>query len=220
MPLAANPTRRRRGFTMTEVMVSVAILAIVIGIIIPSTISYARTLKSIRQQQTMQKQVNLFMQKMDVETTRSQAITLISPTLVRLSGTDSQFVVDAGEATGYLYVVNVVTVELEFVDGDNKPETIEDNRIVMRTTVRSPANVVLSSREETVLPWVTPYKEGAAPAFVFRQVTGATRPSVEMLARIGDPIDPATDQTNKITGPGFQGFLVRLIISPTNLSSI
>lgn len=221
---------RRRGFTTAELMISVSILLLVMLIVIPAMIFYGRTLKGVRMQQRMQKDLNLFVQEMNHAMTQTYELVYSNEEVITFGSRQSSYVEDTDSATGFTYSVNSVNNELIYRDVDDDPETIHNNQLVWKRTVKNPSGATIEQTEEVLLNRLSPLydDEGNALPF-FDEITEGQRPFVLFQGRMGDRIadrDNLTDEElakvradDAFTGPGYEGFVIRYTFIPYNRST-
>lgn len=201
------PTRRRRGFSLVEITVSVFILLVVISLTIGATIYYARVAKGLITYQRMQQQLALYLQDMANEMIRSTEVEFIDSTRIRIKRPRYNA---SGEQ-----VVGFVARDIVYVDLDNNPNTIDGpgaNRLIAIEDPTTPA----PNTEELLLSWVSPATAGRNPIPIFQEIQQGGRRYIQVTMRLGDRANPSTDEWDRYTGPGYQGFFVQSALISNN----
>ena len=215
--------KRRLGVSLTEMMVSVAILSLVMLIVIPAMVYFARVTKGLRNEQRMLQHMNIFLQRMGQEMTAATEVNLVDGSTVQLSGFESEYVEDSSSTTGFTYIRRPLTVELRYEDGDGKPETIKDNRMIIEKTVRNNNGDLYSQERDELLYYLSPIPapEGSTEDYlpIFTEDTSQARPYVEMQVRMGDRRKPAPSADDALTDAGYQSLHIRYLLMPYNFAS-
>lgn len=215
MTLLSLQRSRRRAMTLVEIVIAVMIMIIVGSLVMGAMIHYARVMKGVRVQNSMQRQATLFYSVMDRETTVADSVEVPSATRMILRGRENELYEQS--AGIYTYRWNFVTTELIFNGGpDNNLNTFNDNRITIRRVVTNMTGTEISRTERILLTRVRqavdPVTNQAIP--VFRLSTSTTAaPHILFTVRMGDPPD-RTNADDRYTGIGHQGFVLRSVFTP------
>lgn len=222
-PLLRSPARRR-ATTLVEMMISVAILAILMGIVIPGMVFFARAVKGIRFENQLQLNVNEFVQRINWEMSAANDVNFVDDNGMEYTAYRSRFVA-AGPTGSFDYIREVIEGEIFLYNPDGDVDTHEDNEIRLRKTFYSTIDgTLLETEERTLLRWVSPMLDDNGdpiPFFVDNTALPAgsadrARGFIEMTARIGDRQIPTVDADDRFSGPGYQGMTIRHIIAPVN----
>ncbi len=210
---------------MTELMISIVILAIVVGMVIPATIYYGRAVKSQNFMQRSQQKVNLFNVLMNDEMLQASTINLVNSTTVTFASNSSYYITDPNDSTQFTYRKDAKITTITYVDGDNNPDTINDNRLLMSYVTRAvPSGTVIEQVTNEVLlenvsPMIDP--DDADETFdPFVLMNDGARPYIRLRLKVGDRDTPTKDAWDRYTGPGYQGFVVDYLMVPYNVSSV
>jgi type II secretory pathway pseudopilin PulG len=207
--LRSRSRGRSAAMSLLELMISISIMSLVMLMTVPAMVYFARVFKGTRTETLLFKDCNQFIQEMDYKLTSANEVEYLSDKKIRIKGTQGQYIPDASQPTGYRFETEIVIIDLEYIDTDNKPATIKDNYLQQTTTRYSVANVVLENTQKRVFTLASPaVAANGTPIAIFKEVAGDTRPALEMTLRIGDRVYPTTDADDRITGPGYQGYLV------------
>lgn len=187
--------RRRGGFTLIEVIISVALLIMLSVLVVGAMIMHMRLAKANMAQQRM------------TETSRR-----LLDEIQTFALDANQISVDAGPAgAGTVLTLRKVTPaggteirQYAFINPDANSATIGDNIIVSRR-VDTPN----ATTGDTKIQYVSPVS--GTP--VFQLSTQSARTLVNINFRIGDRTNPSNNDDNRFTGPGYQSFLVSSNVS-------
>ncbi len=205
---------KRTGFSLVEMLIVVAIFTLISVMIVSSMIFYARALKGIRVQQRFQKDANLFKQDLTNVLSSASDMVFVSNDKIIFRGVDSLFTND--ESGNVIYDKRSKETTLEYIDGDNNTETLDDNRLVLFEKVTDFSGNVVESRERIFIDQVSRMRDSDGDLLpVFQELTDGGRNHVELFVRIGDrSYEPSDD--DRYTGPGYQGLILRQVIVPHN----
>ena len=193
-----NPfPNRSRAFSLTEVIVSLALLLMLSMITVGGMIMHARLAQSNIEMQRMAEGSRRF-----VDAVQTAAL---DATLIQVnngpSGLNTVLTIgkpDVNSTTATLFK------QFAYLDGDGNPATIRDNRIVQRD-VNTPA----ASTGNQVVEFCSPLPDGTP---VFSAIT-AGKPVYEINLRVGDRTNPGNNEDNAVTGRGTQTFLIKANVS-------
>lgn len=216
---------RRRGTSLLEMMISVSLLAIVMGMVIPAMIYYARVSKSVRMQQRMQQEVTLFAQEMNMAMARVFEVNFSNQRVINFGFHQSEFIADATQPTGWRFSSNTVATTLVYRDEDDDPATIGDNSLVIIQITTNEAGDEVSKREETLVRYLSPLEDADGNALpIFQRMTDGKRAYVMFQARLGDRVlsrkNLSAEERYKVyaddalTGPGYQGLVLQYMFVP------
>lgn len=183
--------RARRGVTLVELMVSVGILGLLGALGMVMMVFYARSFAGLHAQSRIQHSVTLAMQRLNLEMDEAVRVTIG----------------EHGDRLRIVYAQGNLRRELVYIDGDDDPETISDNRLVLREFIGGEM-----TSEQVLLRGVSPV--GETPVFNRLSVTG--RDVWEVALRVGDRDRPPSPENQSFTGPGFQTHVARFVLTPRN----
>lgn len=183
--------KRRRAFTVVEVIISLLLLSFISAVVIGGMAQYARQQKISNSQQRIEESARRIAQRLYMEASNSDALE------VRENGDVLRL--------GYALVPDV---EYAYVDLDNNSETIANNTFIRRRTLGSNANGIVLARAVSRVTTGTP---------IFALAAGASRELAQMNMRIGDRQFPPHPADDAITGRGFQSFVLRASVMRENL---
>jgi prepilin-type N-terminal cleavage/methylation domain-containing protein len=183
------PSRRcsRGGFTLTEVMVAAFVSAIIAaGIFSALSILTLQTRAGMSQLGFIQ------------EARRAQQ------RLVREVQQSKYFEIRDEGRLLLLYSVDNTLTQIRYVDEDDNPRTVADNRI----------EVIRPDGERRVICRHVSLLQGDVPVF---RTQGAGARAVMMAFHVGDSTAAHAAERRYETGPGYQGVEVRVAATPRNL---
>ncbi|MBN1865989.1 prepilin-type N-terminal cleavage/methylation domain-containing protein [Candidatus Sumerlaeota bacterium] len=186
-PTVAGPGRRGRGFTLTEMMVAVAVSALVISGVLSVGLFVRKVYKATASQQLALYNAKKAIEVLNREIRRAQA------PLLNLNGWGNRVEFRRfGEST---------VRSLELVSSDDDVTTPWDNSLVYDP------NTATSGDEVTIAENIAASTAQGA----FNYASG-NRPLVVRM-RAGDPVD---DEARQLTGPGVQGVEINITVGPRN----
>lgn len=198
-PARSNLTisSRRRGFSLVEVVVSMALLVVLSGITVTGMIYHSRTA-----------QANLSRQKMADSARRfvnSAQIGAMDATVMEVtSGPSGPGTVLTLGHPNPANPTQVIYKQYAYLDGDGSAATIRDNRIVERNV-----NTPNATTGNTIAEYCAPVPGKS----VFTYLTTATLPVVHIQLRLGDQTNPPSAADNAVTGRGYQSYLINALIT-------
>lgn len=198
-----HPDRRRRGMTLLEVL-----FASTIGTVVSVAMILLFTALLWKERENLK----LLMMSNDAATLHRR--------LRQVSANGADIDVTQTEVV-FTDVTTGKTARLRFVDGDNNPETIGNNRIELDLDIASAGN------ERIVVNYVSRLEDPRNPGTflpVFRRLPASSFSTpLEVNFRIGDRTNPTNRKTNAAaraddahTGPGFQSLVFRSAYMPRN----
>lgn len=191
------PTQNRRGFSLVEVVVSMALLVVLSGITVTGMIYHSRIAQSNLSKQKTAESARRFVGAAHIEA--------MDATIMEVS--------DGPAGPGTVLTLGhpdpadptrVVFKQYAYLDGDNNRATIRDNRIVERTV-----NTPDATTGKTIVEYCAP--PPGKPVFTY--LNTATLPMVQIQLRIGDQSNPPSAADNAVTGRGYQSFLINAFIT-------
>ncbi|MBP7275345.1 MAG: prepilin-type N-terminal cleavage/methylation domain-containing protein [Kiritimatiellae bacterium] len=185
--------RRRGGFTLPEVLITLVIFSLVAGG------AYVGILSLMLQSKTARTQVSYIQ-----DARRSHQW------LLREVQRNKYYVIQNGGLTLQLYSITNSCTTLRFLTGDGSIATPEDN-VIECEWPDGTSRVVC--REISLIPDKFGESEATVPLFRPMQGSGA----VLISYHVGDAMVSGASERRNLTGPGYQGVEVRLAATPRNL---
>jgi prepilin-type N-terminal cleavage/methylation domain-containing protein len=196
-----SQTAPRRGFTLVETMVSVAIFSLVAAAVMGLFVMSARFFASISSQTRALKYAKSAMEgPHGLNREIRQAVAPLKPVT---PGADGWF-----NAVEFTHFGETQLRRIELRPGaDGDLTTPWDNELVYQPESGESGNEVVISK------WLTPVRNGAGTlnSGIF-SYADATR-NLIVRARVGDPVG---NEATYITGPGLQGAEINITVSPRN----
>jgi prepilin-type N-terminal cleavage/methylation domain-containing protein len=184
--------RRSRGFSLVEVMISVALLALLSLITVTGMMFHARMAQSNLAKQKMAEGARRFVEMAQ--------IAVMDATIVKIetgpSGANTVLTIGRPDPAN---VGSVIYKQYAYIDADGNPATIGDNRIIERD-----ANEPMSTSGKMLLEYCSLNGSSA----VFSQVAAAALPLYQINLRVGDRTYPGNVADNAFTGRGYQSYLI------------
>lgn len=192
--LRTSRNSRRTGFTLIEVLFASLFTLLVVGMMIPATIQVARMTKAVRTENNLFDAANLLTQRLDQAMTSASTITLPDANTVQIVGR-----IDTAPYTQTHFLRFKQRAHATTVEGDS--------------LVLSRLNGT-TGEEETLAQLRMVSREGTTAMFE-RKLNGA-KPYVSVMVHVGDRTDPPSDDDDRFTGSGYQGFAYRATLTPVN----
>ena len=187
----------RRGFTLIEAIVSVALLVVLSGITVYGMIFHARTAKSNLVRERIAEQSRKFID--------FAQIAALDATIIRIdsgpAGAGTVLTIGKPDPDN---VGSVIYKQYAYLDTDGNPATINDNRIVERDT---------NTPNATTGKLLVEYCYPVTGTRIFTQDAKSLRPLFNINLRVGDRTFPANNADNAFTGPGYQAFQIQTSIA-------
>ncbi len=189
--------RKPAGFTTVEVIICVALFAVMGVTVAVAMTLFGRASISIQSQTRIQENSRRFAQELQFESSEAVAAGVI----------------EGGAAMQLIRADNTV-VQYAYVDADNNANTINDNAVIRRVTAGS------NTGGDVKLSFCSRVTSGAATLPVFSFNTNADRTLIDVVVRSGDRNTAgntaARVSDDRETGRGFQSFVVNTSLTPGN----
>ena len=184
--------------SLVEVMIALALMSLLSIITVTGMIMHGRLAKSNHERQRIAEASRRFVDDIQVRA--------LDATILRVdpgpTGAGTVLTIGAPNPS----TPGVIDYrQYAYIDADGTSSTTEDNRIVLRSE-----NKPTSTEGELVLDNCSP-AAGAGP--VFTMVAGTARPLVNVKLRVGDRTFPASANDDRLTGRGYQSFLIYAFLS-------
>ncbi len=187
----------RRGFSLVEVIISLALLILLSLITIQGMMMHARMVKANITQQQVAEGSRRFVDAIQVSALDATIMRIetgpAGPATVLTLGRP-----DPGNAGGILYE------QYAYLDPDGNPDTIGDNILVVRNS-----NQPMATSGKPLIQLCSPVQGKA----IFSKVDNAARPLINIDLQVGDRTSPPSASDNAETGNGYQGFRIAASIS-------
>lgn len=187
-----------RAFSLVEVIIAIFILVLLSLITVSGMIFHARTAQSNLTKQRMAEGARRFVE--------GAQIAILDSTNVRIgtgpAGANTVLTIEAPDPTN---ASNVIFKQYAYLDGDGKPETIRDNRIVERSV-----DTPMATDGKVLVEYCSPVD---ASTNIFSLNPDSPKALYEVRLRVGDRTDPPSAEDNGITGKGYQSFLITASLS-------